>query len=49
MLAQSKLNSIKILISQALSDMEINHKEFVTISKEKNKYEKMKKKNEACK
>ena len=31
----SKLNSIETLISQALIDMEISHKEFVTILKEK--------------
>ena len=42
MLAKSKLNSIKTLISQALIDMEISHEEFVTILKEKDKYEKMK-------
>ena len=42
MLAKSKLNSIKTLISQALIDMEISHEEFVTILKEKYKYEKMK-------
>ena len=42
MLAKSKLNSIESLISQALIDMEISHKEFVTILKEKDKYEKMK-------
>ena len=42
MLAKSKLNSIENLISQALIDMEISHKEFVTILKEKDKYEKMK-------
>ena len=44
MLAKSKLNSIETLISQALIDMEISHKEFVTILKEKYIYEKMKKK-----
>ena len=43
MLAKSKLNSIETLISQALIDMETSHKEFVTILKEKDKYEKMKK------
>ena len=43
MLAKSKLNSIEILISQALIDMEISHKEFITILKEKDKYEKMNK------
>ena len=42
MLAKSKLNSIETLISQALIDMEISHKIFVTILKEKDKFEKMK-------
>ena len=42
MLAKSKLNSIETLISQALIDMDIRHEEFITILKEKNKYEKMK-------
>ena len=42
MLAKSKLNSIETLISQALIDMGISHEEFVTILKEKDKYEKMK-------
>ena len=42
MLAKSKLNSTELLISQAFIDMEISHKEFVTILKEKDKYEKMK-------
>ena len=42
MLAKSKLISIDTLVSQALIDMEISHKEFVTISNERNKYEKMK-------
>ena len=42
MLAKSKLNSIETLVSQALIDMEISHEEFVTILKEKDKYEKMK-------
>ena len=41
MLAKNKLNSIETLISQALIDMEITHKEFITILKEKDKYEKM--------
>ena len=37
MLAKSKLNSTETLISEkkALIDMEISHKEFVTILKEK--------------
>ena len=43
MLAKSKLNSIETLISQALIDMEISDEKFVTILKEKDKYEKMKK------
>ena len=42
MLAKSKLNSIETLISQALNAMEINHKEYITILKEKDKYERMK-------
>ena len=42
MLAKSKLDSIKTLISQILIDMEISHEEFTTILKEKEKYEKMK-------
>ena len=43
MLAKSKLNSIDTLISQALIDMDISHKEFITILKEKDRYEMMKK------
>ena len=42
MLAKSKLNSIKTLLSQALIDMEISHKEFIRILKKTDKYEKMK-------
>ena len=42
MLAKSKLNSIETLVSQPLIDMEISHEEFITIFKEKDKYEKMK-------
>ena len=42
MLAKSKLNSIEILISQALIDLDISHEEFIRILKEKDKYEKMK-------
>ena len=44
MLAKSKLNSIEILVSQGFIDMEITHEKFITILKEKNKYEIMKKK-----
>ena len=41
MLAKSKLNSIKTLISQSLNDIEISHSS-ITILKEKDKYEQMK-------
>ena len=34
-LAKSKYNSIEALISQALNDMDISHKEFITILDEK--------------
>ena len=40
MLAKSKYNST--LISQALNDIDISHKEFITILNEKDKYERMK-------
>ena len=40
--AKSKLNSIATLISEALTDIEISHEEFITTLNEKNKYEKMK-------
>ena len=42
MLAKSKLNSIETLIPQALNEMDISHKEYITILKEKDKYERMK-------
>ena len=42
MLAKSKHNSIETLISQALNDMDISHKEFITILNEKDRYESMK-------
>ena len=42
MLAKSKLNSIDTLISQALIDMDISHEEFVTILREKDRYEMIK-------
>ena len=42
MLTKSKLNSFETLISQTLIDMEISHEEFITILKEKDKYENMK-------
>ena len=41
MLAKSKLNSIEILISQALIDLDISHEDFIRILEEKDKYEKM--------
>ena len=41
MLAKSKLSSIEILISQALIHMDISHEEFITILKEKDRYEMM--------
>ena len=42
MLAKSKVNSIDTLISQALMDMDISHEAFITILKEKDRYEMMK-------
>ena len=42
LLAKSKYNSIEALTSQALNDINISHKEFITILNEKDKYEKMK-------
>ena len=42
MLSKSKLNSIETLISQSLIDIRISHEEFITILKEKDKYDKMK-------
>ena len=41
-LTKSKLNSIETLVSQALIDLEISHEEFVTILKERDKYDKIK-------
>ena len=42
MLAKSKLDSIDTLISQALIDMDVSHEEFITILKEKDRYNMMK-------
>ena len=42
MLAKSKLNSIEKLISQALIDLDISQEEFISILKEKDKYNRMK-------
>ena len=41
-LDKSKYNSIEALISQALNDINISHKEFITILNEKDRYERMK-------
>ena len=43
MLAKSNVSRIETLVSQALTDMEISYEEFITIFKEKDKCEKMKK------
>ena len=42
MLAKDKINSIEILVLQALIGMEISRREFDTILKERDKYEKIK-------
>ena len=42
MLTKSKLSSIDTLISQAVIDTDISHEEFITILKEKYRYEMMK-------
>ena len=42
MLVKNKLNSIGILISNAWSDMEISHEEFIMILDEKDRYERIK-------
>ena len=42
MFAKSKYSSIEALISQALNDINISHKELITILNEKDKDEKMK-------
>ena len=41
MLAKSKYNSVETLILQAINDMDISHKEFITILDEKDKYDSM--------
>ena len=38
MLARSKLNSVERMVSQALIDLEISHKEYRTIIDEEEKY-----------
>ena len=42
MVVKSKFNSIETLITQALNDMKIIHEEFITVFKEKDRYEKLK-------
>ena len=42
MLSKSKYNSIEALISQAWNDIGTSHEEFITILKEKDRYERMK-------
>ena len=42
MLTKSKYNSIEALISQALNNIDISREEFITVLKEKDRYEKMK-------
>ena len=42
MLAKSKHNSVEALILQALNDIDISHKEFIIVLKEKDRYERMK-------
>ena len=42
MLAKSKVDSIETLISQALIDMKISHEELNAVTREKQKYERMK-------
>ena len=42
MLANSKLNSIESLMSQALIDLDISHEVFKTIVSEKEKHDQMK-------
>ena len=42
MLAKSKFNNIESLVFKALIDMDVSHKGFITILKEKDKYKKMK-------
>ena len=42
MFAKSKLNSIETLVYQGLIDLEISHEKFITILKERDKYEELK-------
>ena len=42
MLAKTKLNSIKTLVSQALIDLEISHEEYKSIINEEENYRRLK-------
>ena len=42
MLAKSRYNIVEALISQALNDINISHKEFITILEGKDRYERVK-------
>ena len=42
MLVKGKLNTIGSLVSKSLINIDISHKEFITILREKDKYEKIK-------
>ena len=42
MLAESKFNIIETLMSQALTDLNVSHEEFIMILKEKDRYERLK-------
>ena len=42
MLVRSKLNNIEKIISKAIIDAEINHEEFTVVSKEAEKYHRLK-------
>ena len=42
MLAKDKYNSVETLMSQAINDMDLSHKEFITTLDKKDKYDSMK-------
>ena len=44
MLAKSKCDSVETLISQAINDMDISHKELIIFLDKKDKYDRMKEK-----
>ena len=49
MLAKSKLNRMKVLISKALTDLNISHDEFALINNGLKEYSKMKEENKNSK